>query len=124
MKFLRFSFALVLFVGCISLPRSFHALRYKNQKVIIDQHHFYNVGPLSSDWRRTDDQTPGIVFKNRETKATIATEALCDGAFEDLSLEVLRNQMLSGLQEVKKIKEEAWTLSERKALYTQAAASH
>ena len=31
--------------------------------------------------------------------------------------------MLSGLQEVKKIKEEAWTLSERKALYTQAAAS-
>jgi len=123
-KILRFPlFILVALAGCINLPRSFHSLSYKNQKVIIDQHHFYNVGPLSSEWRQTNDQTPGIVFKNRETKATIATEALCGSAFEDLSLEALRNQMLSGLQDVKKIKEEAWTLSERKALYTKVSAS-
>lgn len=114
---------LVFLSGCITLPRSFHALRYQDQKVYMDQHHYYHVGPLSADWKKQSDKNPGIIFKNRKNRSTIATEALCGGAFEDLSLEVLTRHLFVGLEGVTTLKEEKWSLSGRKGLYTQAEAS-
>ena len=117
-----FCLAAVFLTGCFSFPRSFHALRYRNQKIFIDEHHYYQVGPLPKEWQKKASQNPGILFRHQKTKATLATEALCGAAFEDLPLEILTGHLLTGLEEVKKIKEESWTLSGRKTLYTQASA--
>lgn len=120
----RFLPLVLLFLpSCISLPRSFHALNYRDQKVFIDRHHYYSVGPLSSAWQKTKNQNPGIIFRHSPSGATLATEAICGAAFEDLSLTILTNHLLVGLENVQKTKEEEWSLSGRKALYTQAQAS-
>lgn len=115
--------SLFFLTGCVSLPRSFHALRYQDQKVYIDQRHYYQVGPLSGNWQKSSNNNPGIIFKNRKTKGTIATEALCGAAFEDLSLKILTHHLFAGLENIKKIKEEEWPVSQRKGLYTEAEAS-
>ncbi|MBI4124774.1 MAG: hypothetical protein HY466_02445 [Deltaproteobacteria bacterium] len=108
---------------CVNLPRSFHALHYKNQKVYIDKNHYYQVGPLSQAWRKTADKNPGIIFKHAQWKATLATEAICGADFEDLPLKMLTNHLLTGLENFQNTKEEDWLLSGRKALYTATQAS-
>lgn len=114
---------LVFLASCLSLPRSFHALRYKDQKVFIDQNHYYQVGALSQDWKKSREKTPGIVFKHSKYSAKIATEALCGAAFEDVSLPALTKNLLTGLEDVQKLKQEEWSLSQRKALYSKVRAS-
>lgn len=122
-RFVFFFLTTVFWTSCVSLPRSFHALSYKNQEVTIDRHHSYLVGPLSPSWQRLKNENPGIVFKHQSTGSTLATEALCGAAFEDLSLKVLSGQLLAGLENVQKIKEESWVLSGREALYTELQAN-
>lgn len=114
---------LLLLPSCISLPRSFHALKYRDQKVYLDPHHYYRVGPLEKGWKQAGNKNLGIIFRHQETKATLATEAICGDAFEDLPLKMLTNHLLAGLEEVRKTNQELWKLSEREALYTQAEAS-
>lgn len=114
---------LILLSGCVSLPRSFHALSYKDQKVFIDKHHSYHVGPLSQGWRKSANDSPGIVFRHAQWKATLATEAICGAAFEDLPLKMLANHLLTGLEDLKNTRQEEWILSGRKALYTETQAS-
>jgi len=80
------------------------------------------VGSLSPNWKVLKDKGPGVLFRNRENRATIATEAICGAAFEDLSLELLTDHLLTGLKDVKKIKTQEWLLSGREALYTLAGA--
>lgn len=106
--------------GCVSLPRSFHALSYKNQTVYLDRNHFYKVGPLSDDWKITLGKYPGIVFKNRVNEATVVIEAICGGGFEDLSLGLLTQNLVAGLGAIQKLKKENWQLSGRDALHTLA----
>ncbi len=112
----------ILLAGCVSLPRSFHALHYRNQTVFLDRHHSYKVGPLSEGWQMQANKNPGILFKHKDYHATIATEALCGAAFEDLSLDLLTEHLLVGLKNIKKSKTETWQLSGREALYTLAQA--
>ncbi len=123
LKAMHFLLLVALFLsGCLNIPRSFHALRYKDQKIYIDRHHFYRVGPLADDWIKADGKNPGIVFKHRRHSSKIATEALCGGAFEDLSLKMLTNHFLKGLEEVRFVTREEWMLSQRKALYSEVQA--
>lgn len=103
----------------MALPRSFHALSYKNQQVTLDRQHRFKVGPLSEAWRLLPKKGPGLIFKHRFTGATLATEASCGGAFEDISLPMLTDHLMAGLKASKKIKEERWRLSSREALYSQ-----
>lgn len=108
--------------ACIHLPRSFHALHYQNQRVYLDKNHYYQVGPLSKEWRKLSRQEPGIVFKHGPTGATLATAAVCGAAFEDLPLAMLTRHLFAGLDQVTKQSEERWVLSGRGALYTEAEA--
>jgi len=104
----------ILLAGCVSLPRSFHALHYRNQTVFLDRHHSYKVGPLSEGWQMQANKNPGILFKHKDYHATIATEALCGAAFEDLSLDLLTEHLLVGLKNIKKSKDiqprDTWVL--------------
>lgn len=104
--------------GCLSLPRSFHAMSYKNQTVTLDRNHYFKVGPLSEEWKVSTGQYPGIVFKNSVNEATITTEAVCGGGFEDLSLGLLTQNVLAGLGEPQKLKSEIWQIGDREALHT------
>lgn len=122
-NFVLLALSSVLLSHCVSLPRSFHALNYKDQKVYIDKHHYYSVGPLSENWQKTANNNPGIIFKHTGWKATLATEAICGAAFEDLPLPMLTNHLLAGLEGVELPKQETWMLSGRKALYTETRAS-
>lgn len=108
--------------GCVNLPRSFHALSYNNQTVYLDRNHHYKVGFLPEGWKLTKDKGPGIIFRDQNSKAIIATEAICGDAFEDLSLGLLTSHLLAGLKEVKKIREEIWKISDREALTTLVSA--
>lgn len=114
---------LIFLPSCVSLPRSFHALTYQDQKVFIDKNHYYHVGPLSESWKKTSNQNPGIVFKHPKWKAILATEAICGAAFGDLSLTMLTNHLLVGLENFADTKQQTWMLSGRKALYTETEAS-
>ncbi len=113
----------LLFAGCVSLPRSFHAMNYKNQTVYFDRNHYYKVGALSKDWKQSLQKEPGIVFKNSETEATIATEAICGAGFQDAPLRLLTTNLFSGMADVQRMSEEQWMLSGRAALYTKAMAT-
>lgn len=118
-------FLLFLAGGCLSLPRSFHAVSYKNQTVFIDRYHSYRVGPLSPDWvllKKEKKSEPGIAFKNVKNRAFIVTQAVCGKAFEDLSLELLTGHLFADLSRPQKIRQERWHLSGREALYTAARA--
>lgn len=117
------SFLFLLLAACVSLPRSFHAMNYRNQTVYLDRNHFYKVGPLPQGWRLTPSKQPGIIFKNSAMEATIATEAICGAAFQDVPLEMATNNLFIGMENVKKLKTERWTLSSRDAFYTKASAS-
>ncbi|OGQ47907.1 MAG: hypothetical protein A3H42_01340, partial [Deltaproteobacteria bacterium RIFCSPLOWO2_02_FULL_46_8] len=109
----------LFFAGCVSIPRSFHALTYRKQSVYLSKDRFYRVGPLSAEWKQTASKNKaGVYFHNKVTGARIATEAICGAAFEDLSLKILTEQVLSELQNVKKQKQENWMLSDRAALYS------
>lgn len=108
-----------IFLSCLSLPRSYHALEYHHQKVYLNKHHYYIVGPLSSDWLISKSKKPGIVFKNIKNRASLATEATCGSAFEDLPLELLTNHLFAGIRLAKKIRKETWQLSGRAGLYTE-----
>lgn len=110
-------------IGCVALPRSFRALSYKNNIVTMDRHHRFRVGELSEQWVRLPKKGPGILFQNRASGATLATEALCGGAYEDLSLKRMTEHLFAGLQDVHRKKEEMWRLSGREALYTQVRAT-
>lgn len=112
----------LFFAGCVSLPRSFQALSYRNQTVYLGSHHHYRVGALSDSWQMEADKGPGIIFKHK-SGARLATNAICGAAFEDLSLELLTSHLLMGLESVKKVKEERLSLSGREALHTVADAS-
>lgn len=121
---LRLRLLITLFcVSCVHLPRSFHALTYRNQTVYLDRHHYYKVGFLPEGWKLTKGKGPGIIFRDQNSKATIATEALCGRAFEDISLSLLTDHLFAGLKDVKKIKSDSWQLSNREALYTEARAN-
>ncbi|MDZ4224957.1 MAG: hypothetical protein U1D33_03525, partial [bacterium] len=56
------------------------------------------------------------------TEATIATEALCGGGFEDVPLRMMTNQLFAGMKETKKTLQQDWTLGGRAALYTEVSA--
>lgn len=98
-------------------------MSYRNQAVYFDRNHFYRVGPLSGDWIWTREKSPGIVFRNKTTDATIATEAICGGAFEDVPLMMLTNHLFDGMNGVKRITQQDLTLGGRDALYTEATAA-
>lgn len=115
--------SIFVLTGCVSLPRSFRALSYKNNIVTMDRHHRFRVGKLSEQWVRLPKKGPGILFQNRLSGATLATEALCGGAYEDLSLKRMTEHLFAGLQNVRRSREEMWHLSGREALYTQAFAA-
>lgn len=120
-KLLNLGFwVLFLFLtSCVSIPRSFHALTYRKQNVYLSKDRFYHVGPLSAEWERTAFKgKAGIYFRNTVTGANIATEAICGAAFEDLSPNILTEQLLPELQNVKKQKQANWMLSDRAALYS------
>ena len=121
-RFLAFSLFL-FFSACVSLPRSFRAMNYRNQAVYLDRNHYYKVGPLSGDWKQIPEIQPGVVFKNKITEATIATESLCGGSFEDVPLTMLTNQLLAGMKDVKKTVQQDWMLGGREALYTEVMAT-
>lgn len=113
---------LLLWVSCVSLPRSFHALEYRNQKVFLGRHHYYQVGPLSKEWVLKKSKQPGIHFHNIRYGATITTEALCGGAYEDLSLDLLTDHLFAGLTEIQKKGSQVVRLDDRQALYTRVTA--
>ena len=96
---------------------------FSKGNVYLDRFHFYKVGPISKEWKNGVGKFPGVVFENKKIGATIVTEAICGGAFEDLSLELLTQNLMAGLGGAKKIKKEFWQLSGREALYTLTEAS-
>lgn len=109
----------LLLEGCVSIPRSFRTLTYRKQTVYLAKDRFYRVGPLSADWKQVVFKNrAGIYFHNGGTGANIATEAICGDAFEDIPLNTLTEQLLTGLDNVKKGKQENWMLSGRASLYT------
>ncbi|MBI5299339.1 MAG: hypothetical protein HY877_03475 [Deltaproteobacteria bacterium] len=94
-------------------------MTYRKQSIYLSKDRFYRVGPLSAEWKQTTSKNKaGIYFRNKITGASIVTEAICGAAFEDLALNILTEQVLSELQNVKKQKQANWMLSERDALYS------
>lgn len=124
MSYKRLIGGAVLFglLAACALPRSYHAVSYKNRQVILDRRYRYGVGPLPADWVYRPTKKPGILFVHKKNRATIFTNALCGGAYEDLSLKMLTGHLFAGLTDVRKVKEKKILLSGREALYTRARA--
>src|SRR4030095_4055785 len=89
--------------------------------VVHTEKGFYNVGPLSESWKL--ERIPPykmINFYSAEFKSSIETDAFCDDAFDDASLQVLTTHLHFDLTDRKIKSEKEFMLDNRGALRTVA----
>ena len=90
--------------------------------VYRDAEAHYEIGSLSSRWRRIEISENDIAFYNKDFAASIQVNATCRKDYEDTSLEILTSHVLYGLTERKIIKQRRRTIDRRDALYTEFSA--
>lgn len=107
-----------LLSACFHGRQSTSVIGYRHQMVFLKKNLYYNVGQLTSDWKRLNVRAKTVAFHNNKLGATISTDAFCGGSFEDLPLRTLTGQLFAGTGSRKVIKEEELTLDGRGALRT------
>jgi hypothetical protein len=84
---------------------------------VITQKSYYNVGDLPDSWQRTKiGSYKTIAFYNPELKSTLETDAFCDDAYDDASLQVLTTHLYFDIRDKKTRWEKPFMLSGRGAL--------
>lgn len=108
----------VMFAGCMHGRQSHTVIGYRHDTVFIKKDRSYRVGALPSGWKAMKTFAKAIAFHNKETGATISTDAFCAGAFEDLPLRTLTGQLFAGTAMRKIVSENELMLDGRGALRT------
>lgn len=110
-------------LGCFGgVKKTGKVTGYQPGKVLTKKG-FYQVGELPSDWERILKGNAMIAFRNAANGSSIATDAFCDQAYDDSSLNMLTRHLFAGLQELKVLKEEPFDMDGRGALRTLFSAS-
>ena len=107
--------------ACFSSKKTGKVVDYKPGRVITKKG-YYQVGGLSSDWRRLSLEKAVISFYNQDLGATIATDAFCEQAYDDAPLDMLTKHLFAGLQDVKVLSSRELMLDGRAALHSSLSA--
>lgn len=74
----------------------------------------YKVMKVDGDWATLVDTLADVAYVNRETGDTISITSTCE-KYKDIPLEQLMENILLGMSDAKKLKDEKFTLDEREA---------
>jgi hypothetical protein len=122
-RLLTLVFSAILMSGCFGgVKKTGKVTGYKPGQVITKKG-FYRVGVLPEAWTQVDLGIAAITFHNPSLNSSISTDAYCDQAYDDSSLEVLTKHLFPGLQKIKIQKETPLMLDQREALRTSLQAS-
>lgn len=111
------------FSSCIFGKSVKKVMSYRNGHVYFTDRETYKVGELSGAWKKMRVKTYSIAFHNAGAGATIATDAFCGPAYEDIPLKALTSHLLAGVDDYVVERSEEFTLDERGALRTIARGS-
>lgn len=78
----------------------------------------YRVGVLADNWTREESPEKALIFREKTTRSTIATDALCGENFDDASLEILSRHLIMGIDDLTMGTREKRMLADREALST------
>jgi hypothetical protein len=112
-----------LMSSCLFGPSVKKVMSYRHDSVYLTDRGHFRVGELPSSWKRMRVRAYAIAFHNREYGATIATDAFCGSAYEDLPLATLTSHLLAGVEDYKIESASEFTLDNRGALRTIANGS-
>ena len=108
-------------VSCLFGPSIKKAVSYKQGNVFLSDRQRYQVGELPNPpWKKMRVRAYSIAFHNKEYGSTIATDAFCGPAFEDLPLPMLTSHLLSGVEDYDVDSQNEFVLDDRGALRTVA----
>ncbi|MCG3172738.1 MAG: hypothetical protein GMKNLPBB_00893 [Myxococcota bacterium] len=106
-------FALTAVLAACAHRPSFEDNVYRDGRVA------YRVGPLGEGWERVGIEDGQLAFRHAQGGGILA-QATCDG-MDDVSLDVLTNHLLFGVEERKELARQTLTLDGRAALRTQVS---
>ncbi|HLB59605.1 MAG TPA: hypothetical protein VJL87_05945, partial [Bdellovibrionota bacterium] len=75
----------------------------------------YQVMKVNRGWATLVETLADVAYVNRETGATISLTSTCE-KYKDIPLDQLMDNVLLGMSDAKKLKDEKFTLDEREAL--------
>lgn len=105
MKFIKFISVLVILLctacGAIYKPGSVRGYDPKTASVLTYGGGAFRVGVLPSNWQRESIKWKAVLFRERETQATITVSSWCKSAFSDEPLKDLDRELYHGLSKVR-----------------------
>lgn len=113
-----FLIMILFFSSCIIGPSVKRVMSYRGGNVFLSDKSRYSVGILPEGWKRMRPGVYAIVFYNSALESTIATDAFCGTANEDIPLKQLTIQMLAGVEGYKILDQEEFMMDGRGALRT------
>lgn len=119
-KFLGGLLVLILFIStsCIFGPSIKKVMSYRDGWVYMSDKTHYTVGSLPASWERMRVPAYSIAFHNPLFRTTIATDAFCEKTANDLSLNILTNHLVTGVENFDRVSSKEFWLDERGALRT------
>lgn len=122
---MRYFFAIIflsfLFVSCFAGIDKQGSVTGYSHGVVKTKGGAFRVGELPSAWKKQPIKFRAILFENQNDQATITLDSWCQRAVDDRSLEVLTQQLLKGITNIKIIKQETVDMDGRAALQTDAS---
>lgn len=90
---------LFLSTSCLFGPTAKKVMSYRHDNVFLSGRDHFRVGSLPATWKRMRVKAYAIAFHNEGLGATIATDAFCGPAYEDLPLNLLTSHLLAGVED-------------------------
>lgn len=78
----------------------------------------FRIGPLSPAWVQKDLKYRAVVFTHTAYSSSIALDAFCKGAYDDIKLSLLTNQLFSCITNQKRLSQKTVHLDNREAQRT------
>jgi len=120
MKFkIIFSFLLVLFSSCFGNPIERRGTVYGYEKGIIKtMGGRFAIGILPSPWKEQRIRERAVLFENLNDHSTITISSWCKGAIDDVSQEILSQNLVRALTDTNILEKKEVPLGGRKAVMT------
>lgn len=120
MRFTIFIFFLLLsLTSCFGNPIEIRGTVYGHEKGIIKTvGGRFAIGRLPSPWKERRIRERAVLFENQNDHSTITVSSWCKGAVDDVSEEVLSQNLVRTLQDTKILEKRETPLGGRQAMMT------
>lgn len=109
------------FMSCFGNPIDTRGTVYGHENGIIKTvGGRFAIGPLPSSWKERRLRERAVLFENLNDQATITVSSWCKGSIDDVSQEVLSQNLISTLADAKTLEKKEVPLGGRRAVMTRA----